>query len=311
MRYSYQKNLRVLLQHMDLDLVLPALNNVPAEEGREWERFWSEVETLLQKSGGGAREPTTQRADPPPEAAPTKSQSKELLRFGTDRSFWLNRVAFTPDGRYALATGGAVILYDLQTGAEVRRTLELTYACCALALTRDGRYFVTGHQNDRVVRMGQVQSGRVVRTFTGHTDGVYAVALSPDEQWLASGGNDRTLRLWEVATGKELRQFEGVTDTVRTVAFSPDGTRLAAGPHGAGNTGEVRLWDVSGGKPVRSFRGHSKDVTAVLFIADGRQLLSADLDGAIIIRDGETGTEIRRMIHKGGVHRFTRSPFVK
>jgi hypothetical protein len=50
-RYSCEKNLRVLLQHKDLASVrAPALNNLPAGERKEWENFWDEVETLLEKA---------------------------------------------------------------------------------------------------------------------------------------------------------------------------------------------------------------------------------------------------------------------
>jgi WD40 repeat protein len=232
----------------------------------------------------------------------------ELLVFGSGASYWLNRVAFTPDGRQAVATGGAVILYDLAGGREVNRALELQFARCGLALTRDGRYFVTGHQHDNVVRMGEVRTGREVRTFEGHTAGVYAVALSPDGKRLVTGGDDKTLRLWDVATGKELRRFPGVTDMVRSADFSPDGRRVVSGHYGTGSSFPVRLWDADGGKEVRSFDGHTRDVTAVLFTPDGRSVLSAGMDGAAILWDVETGKEVRRLAHPGGVYGAAVSP---
>jgi tetratricopeptide (TPR) repeat protein len=50
-RYSCQKSMRGLLQHKDLASVRPpSLNNLPADEGREWERFWNEVDALLQRA---------------------------------------------------------------------------------------------------------------------------------------------------------------------------------------------------------------------------------------------------------------------
>jgi tetratricopeptide (TPR) repeat protein/S1-C subfamily serine protease len=50
-RYSCQLHLRVLLQHKDLAPARPpALNNFPAAERKEWESFWDEVETLLEKA---------------------------------------------------------------------------------------------------------------------------------------------------------------------------------------------------------------------------------------------------------------------
>jgi tetratricopeptide (TPR) repeat protein/WD40 repeat protein len=50
-RYTCQQNLRVLLQHKDLASVRPpALSKLPAEQRKEWETFWKEVDTLLDKA---------------------------------------------------------------------------------------------------------------------------------------------------------------------------------------------------------------------------------------------------------------------
>jgi WD40 repeat protein len=222
--------------------------------------------------------------------------------------YWLNRVALTPDGKRVVATGGAVILYDPEAGKEIRRYLELNFARCGFALSRDGKQFVTGHQYDRVVRLGELETGKVLRNFEGHTAGVWAVALSPDGHRIASGGDDRTLRLWDADNVKELKQFPGIADGIRALDFSADGKRLASGHNGPESTFLVRLWDVEGGKEIRSFNGHTKDVSAVRFTPDGKTLLSTGMDGEVILWDVEGGKEIRKMSHGGGVRDAALSP---
>ena len=44
-------------------------------------------------------------------------------------------------------------------------------------------------------------TGSAVRTLTGHTDWVNAVAVSPDGQWIVSGSNDNTVRIWQFSDG--------------------------------------------------------------------------------------------------------------
>jgi WD40 repeat protein len=232
----------------------------------------------------------------------------EVRHFRSGGGYWLNRVAFTPDGRRALATGGAVILYDLQNGRELYRTMELSFARQGLALSKDGRYFLTGHGGDQVVRLGEVASGKEVQAFTGHAAGVHAVALSPDAARAVTGGDDQTLRLWDVKTGKELQQFQGCTGIVRCVAFGPDGLQVLSGHCGDKSNNRILLWDVKTASRLRAFEGHEKDVTAVAFLPDGHSLLSASMDGTLRQWDLQSGKELHRMKHNGGVYYAALSP---
>ncbi|MBI1255962.1 MAG: hypothetical protein GC204_00685 [Chloroflexi bacterium] len=51
-------------------------------------------------------------------------------------------------------------------------------------------------------------SGSVIQRFVGHTDAVFAVTLSPDDQMLLTGSLDSTARLWDVETGTELQRLK-------------------------------------------------------------------------------------------------------
>src|SRR6266542_2079306 len=64
---------------------------------------------------------------------------------------------------------------------------------------------------------------------TGHTRSAIAVAFSPDNRWLASGGKDNVVKIWDLATGNVLRTLYGHTKNVNALAVSPDGKLLASG----------------------------------------------------------------------------------
>lgn len=229
--------------------------------------------------------------------------------FGGNPSYWWNRVAFTADGKQAVVTGGGVSLYDLDGGKPVYSGLmELQFARRGLCLSRDGSLLLTGHQNDHVVCLADVKTGKEVQTFTGHTAGVWATALSSDDALAASGGNDKTIRIWDVKSGKELRRCEGVTDVTRCLAFAPKGNRLASGQGGDGGSFLVRLWDAETGKELRSFKGHAAAVSGIAFLPDGKTLVSSGMDGTIRLWDAETGKELRQMKHDGAVYDVAVSP---
>jgi WD40 repeat protein len=223
--------------------------------------------------------------------------------------YWMNRVAFTRDGKYCVAAGGGLILFDLKSGKEVRRVLEVGGARPGLAMSRDGKYCLTGHANDTGFHLVEVPSLKVVQTFRGHSAGVLGVALSPDGKRAASASNDATLRVWDVKSGKPLTApLRGGLNRPRCVAFSPDGKRLLSGHPGTEADPLVRLWDVATGKSLRGFRGHSGTVSAVAFRPDGKTALSAGTDGTLRLWDLESGKELRRMTHGGLVNDAALSP---
>src|SRR5437764_355650 len=129
----------------------------------------------------------------------------------------------------------------------------------SLSLSKDGkRLLCPGY--DHVVRLWDVETGKEVQRFVGHTAEIWAAGLSPDGKEVVSGAWDLTVRVWDAATGKELRRFEKVTDYPRCLAWSPDGKQVALGHFtvAAPKAGKatVRLWDVATGKEVRAFEGH-------------------------------------------------------
>jgi WD40 repeat protein len=62
----------------------------------------------------------------------------------------------------------------------------------------------------------------LLRTLTGHSSGINAVALIPDGRRAVSASADQTLKVWELESGRELRTLEGHTAMVKAAAVTPD-----------------------------------------------------------------------------------------
>src|SRR6267142_4914229 len=144
---------------------------------------------------------------------------------------------------------------------------------------------------------------------TGHTRSANAVAFSPDNRWLASGGKDNLIKIWDLATGNVLRTLYGHTSNVNALAVSPDGTLLASGSGdindkrdlgiftqggvvGGVEDNTVRIWSIQTGRWLQVLRGHELPVGAVAFSNDGHSLTSGGGD-AVKVWDVSAGTELR------------------
>jgi RNA polymerase sigma factor (sigma-70 family) len=82
-----------------------------------------------------------------------------------------------------------------------------SYGPTALACSPNGKTLAATDGED--IRIWDMATGKVIRTYHGHASHVYCLAYSADGEHLASGSSDKTIRLWDTATGKELRRFEG------------------------------------------------------------------------------------------------------
>ncbi|MEG4105122.1 WD40 repeat domain-containing protein, partial [Microcoleus sp. S13_C5] len=84
----------------------------------------------------------------------------------------------------------------------------------------------------------------LLRTLTGHSNSVYAVAVTPDGKRAISGSTDNTLKVWDLTTGKEEFTLKGHSNSVYTVAVTADGKRAISGS--TDNT--LKVWDLTTGK---------------------------------------------------------------
>ncbi len=80
----------------------------------------------------------------------------------------------------------------------------------------DGSRIASGSW-DKKVQVWEVSSGRLLRTYSGHSDYVRTLAWSPDGSRIASGSNDKKVQVWEVSSGRLLRTYSGHSSYVLTL----------------------------------------------------------------------------------------------
>ncbi|MBN3925798.1 serine/threonine-protein kinase [Nostoc sp. NMS4] len=152
---------------------------------------------------------------------------------------------------------------------------------------------------DNTIKLWDVNTGKEIRTLTGHANWVNSVAFSPDGKFLASGSADCTIKLWQVNTGIEIQTFTGHSDSISSVAYSPrtpvtnsqDRQLVASGS----NDYTIKLWQIYTGRNIYTLTGHSFFVNCIAFSKNGEMIASGSGDNTIKLWHINTGREIRTL----------------
>ncbi|HJU03827.1 MAG TPA: WD40 repeat domain-containing protein [Nitrospiraceae bacterium] len=136
---------------------------------------------------------------------------------------------------------------------------------------------------------------REIKTFRGHSHGVWAVAFAPDGSTLASGGVDRLIRLWDIETGRMLKSLRGHTQDIRAAVFTPDGQTLVTGS----DDRTIRMWNTKTGEPTKLlFTRYDHNVVSLSLSPDGLMLARGSHNKDLKIWEVTTGTELMTLLGK-------------
>ena len=188
-------------------------------------------------------------------------------------------VAFTgdPDHFAAASHDWKITLWDArQTAAPLQVLDGHENAVQSLAYSRQELLLASGSA-DKTVRVWNLDTLALKRSYHGPRDFVTAVAFSQSGKLLAAGSLDGRIQIWSVLSSRRLRALNGHRGRIADIDFSPSGDQLAS----AGEDGTVRVWDLQRGRIVRALTGHVGGATAVAFAPDGQHLASAGVDGRV------------------------------
>lgn len=167
-------------------------------------------------------------------------------------------IVWSADGK-RLATGAfrRIVVWDAQSLAVERViTGELTDRIAALRFTPDGKQLVIADgrvAESGMVRIADVESGKIAASWQAHADTVFDLAVSADGKLLATAGGDKLVKVWDLATRKELAKLEGHTAQVLTVAFDPKAALLVSG----GADLQLKVWDVKTKERIAALGTHT------------------------------------------------------
>ena len=136
------------------------------------------------------------------------------------------------------------------------------------------------------MRVFEIPSGKLLKSFEGHTQHVLDVGWSPDGKRAGRAGADDLIKIWNYETGEKVRDLKGTTKQVTRLAFVGKTPNFFT----VGGDAVARRWNVENGDPSRA-------------ISDAKDFLyavSANADGSLVATGGEEGiVHLRRQIGKG------------
>ena len=197
-----------------------------------------------------------------------------------------------------------VIIWDVQSGEEVRRLDGHVGSVTSIDWSRDGQHILTG-STDRSLILWDAVTGEQIRQYQGHSAQIGGVALRPDGQTIISTAWDNSLIIWDMDTGERISEFQGHSGGIPEFALSPNGLQAITGSMDH----SLRLWDLEGSLRIRTYVGHTEAVSRVAVSPDGKTMLSGSNDDTLILWDVRSGAIIRRFVgHEEGIWRVAVSP---
>ncbi|NJN13554.1 MAG: WD40 repeat domain-containing protein [Richelia sp. RM1_1_1] len=144
--------------------------------------------------------------------------------------------------------------------------LQLKDTVNTASFSPDGKYILTT-SNDKTAKIWDT-SGKLVRTFAGHSKAVSSAYWSPNGKYILTNSNDSYV--WDIS-GKQIARFQVDDDTeTGDAGFSPDSQRIFVSKYG-----KTYVWDLSG-RLIREIKNQKELNSNAEFSPDGNQFFTTD-----------------------------------
>lgn len=165
-----------------------------------------------------------------------------------------------------------------------------------LLYSPDGKKVASGGW-DKTIKIWEASTGLLLQNLTGHSNSIRFLKFTTDNNYLISA-DDNTIRVWDIYKGTILAEIKEEYN-IHLVDVSPDTKKIAVSSENTAAvyntmTGE-KLVSLDG-MPDYEEDGHSEYIIAMHFSPDNSAILTASLDGTVIIWDAATGKNLKRFI---------------
>ena len=176
---------------------------------------------------------------------------------------------------------GDIIILSATIGSQIAILSGHIDEVVSLIFSSDGALLVSG-SDDQTVKLWDVQTGGVIKTFFPHTGDVWSVSISADCTTIASEISD-SIYLWNTKTG-EYYHIINCQGALSNVSFSPtDPQHLISIV-----SDEVLQWDTNGNQIKHPYQGSyaafSSDGTLLLIYHEGFVTVQNSNSGGVVAK---------------------------
>ena len=262
---------------------------------------------------------------------PTKVyQNAENFKFLSDGDgekrlkieFEVNFLAISPNGKF-FAVGNessGVQLWDLLSEHKILDYKDETFRFKDTCMALGNHYLYTGGW-DKNIKQWSNSSGKLIKEFLGHRAPILALALSEDEDVMASGAEENHLMVWDMNLREVKAIMEAHSSPIAAVVIPKNSRNIISGSWdklirvwsypslekqfelaghkdlirtlglsadqrflaSGGDDKLVKVWDLEAKQEIHSFHAHKSCVTGVQFSNDGGLVASSSSDKTIRI----------------------------
>jgi WD40 repeat protein len=227
---------------------------------------------------------------------------KSRLTLGTP-GYRVKPIFFSNDGRFLAFSNGQIWIWNTRIGTPLHALAQQEGGEITAAFNRDASLIVSG-RTDGLIMVREVLTGKVIKRWEAHPQGVTTVRFSHNGRWLVSGGEDKTIKIWDPTTWKQIGNLPPQSGWIIDLAFSPDDNLLASA---CGKDETIMLWKTNTWKPRRRIGTRTINgvfVSGVDFSPNGRTI-AIGKNVSPTLWDVTTGKQLHDFVGDGAAVAFS------
>ncbi len=191
-------------------------------------------------------------------------------------------IAFANDTLYATASWDGYIKFWSINQPEPLSYIRVEKASAyAIEFYHDDIYLIASCL-DKTIRLYEVDTKQLIKQFEGHAENVQSLQVNDNE--LITSGWDYKTAVWDINSGFQTKRVK--TPNLRHHAAIKANDQLIIGLE----NGEISIYNHN--QLITTLKGHNKPISDLSYLPIANRLVSAAIDGSIILWDLTTNKEL-------------------